>query len=52
MTDAALDLYLGMEKLGKGAIDRKMLIRNAKGVVGNFAAQYANRVSPVVCWAI
>lgn len=45
---AALHLYLGMEKPGKGADDEKVLVWGAGGAVGSYAVQYAKSVSATV----
>ncbi|KAF2442963.1 hypothetical protein P171DRAFT_433333 [Karstenula rhodostoma CBS 690.94] len=42
---AALHLYLGMEKPGKGTNDENVLIWDAGGAVGSYAGQYAKTVS-------
>lgn len=42
---AALHLYLGMEKPGKGKSEEKVLVWGAGGAVGSYAVQYAKSVS-------
>ncbi|KAL5388164.1 hypothetical protein DPSP01_003153 [Paraphaeosphaeria sporulosa] len=45
---AALNLYLGMEKPGKGTEDEKVLVWGAGGAVGSYAVQYAKSVGHTV----